>query len=152
MSKHRITWIVMADGSRARIVKPREEGAGFDVLFELASPEAHMPTHELGSAPPGRTQESGASAHHAIEPRHDAHEAAKTAFVRRVADQLNRAAADASFDALIVFAPPRCLGELRQALDHGTRGRITAASPKDLTKLPLAELPAHLDALARTSS
>lgn len=150
MRKHRITWIVMADGSRARIVKPREEGAGFDVVSDLTSDEARVPTREINADRPGRTQESVGSAHHAIEPRHDPHRQRKAAFVRSIADRLNHAAGKKLFDALILFAPPRCLGELRQALDDATRGKIRAASPKDITKLPLAELPQHLEALTQT--
>jgi protein required for attachment to host cells len=147
MAKRRVTWIVMADGSRARIVKAREEGPGFDVVSDLASSEAHLASRDLVSDRPGHSQESGNPAHHAIEPRHDPHEQVKTAFLRSVAERLNDAAGKKAFDQLILFAPPRCLGELREALDDKTLGKIKASAPKDLTKLPLAELPGHLDAL-----
>jgi protein required for attachment to host cells len=147
MTKHSVTWIVMADGSRARIVSPRRGESGFDVLSELASQEAHVPSHEIWSGRSGRTQESGNSAHHAIEARQDPHEARKTAFIRSVAERLNRAAIEKAFDRLILFAPPRCLGELREALGEAASGKIKGAAPKDLTKLPLIELPQHLEAL-----
>lgn len=147
MPKRRVTWIVMADGSRARIVKPRDEGSGFDVLSELDSNEARTPSRDLASDRPGHSQESAAAAHHAIEPRNDPHAQAKSAFLRGVAERLNRAAGEKAFDALILFAPARCLGELREALDEKTLGKIKASAPKDLTKLPLAELPEHLAAL-----
>ncbi len=147
MPKRRITWIVMADGSRARIVKPRAEGSGFDLLSDLASSEAHKPSRDLVSDRPGHGQESSNSAHHAIEPRQDAHAQVKAAFLRGVAEHLNEAAGKKAFDALILFAPPRCLGELREALSEATRSKIKATAPKDLTKLPLAELPEHLEAL-----
>lgn len=147
MPKRRVTWIVMADGSRARIVKPREAGSGFDVLSELDSSEARTPSRDLVSERPGHSQESAAAARHTIEPRNDPHAQVKSAFLRSVADQLNRAAGEKAFDALILFAPARCLGELREALDDKTRGKIKATAPKDLTKLPLAELPEHLEAL-----
>lgn len=147
MPRHSITWIVVSDGSRARILAARKEGSGFDVVPELASPEAHTPSHDLGSDRPGRAQESGNSAHHSIEPRHDPHEERKSAFVRSLAAQLNQAAGEKRFDDLILFAPPRCLGELREALDDAVLRKVKAEAPKDLTKLPLAELPRHLDAL-----
>jgi protein required for attachment to host cells len=147
MAKRRVTWIVMADGSRARIVKPREEGSGFDVLSDLASSEAHIPSRDLVSDRPGHSQESSNPAHHAVEPRHDPHAQVKSAFLRSVAERLNEAGGKKAFDSLILFAPPRCLGELREALDEKTLGKIKATAPKDLTKLPLAELPEHLDAL-----
>jgi protein required for attachment to host cells len=147
MAKRRVTWIVMADGSRARIVKARDEGSGFDMLSDLVSSEAHTPSRDLVSDRPGHGQESANSAHHAMEPRHDPHDQVKSAFLRGVAERLNRAGGEKAFDALILFAPPRCLGELRDALDDKTRGKIKASAPKDLTKLPLNELPDHLEAL-----
>jgi protein required for attachment to host cells len=148
MPKKRITWIVMADGSRARIVTRREEGSGFEVVSEMAAPEAQAPSREIWTDRPGRTQESGSPSHHGIEPRTDPHEERKTAFVRDLAGRLNRAAGEKRFDALILFAPPRCLSELRTTLDEAARRKIKAEAPKDITKLPLEELPRHLDALA----
>ncbi len=147
MPRHRTTWIVIADGSRARVLVAREGGVGFDVVSESASEAAHTPSRDIWADRPGRTQESGYSAHHSIESRHDPHDELKAAFVRGLAGQLNQAAAEKRFDNLILFAPPRCLGELRDALDDAARGKIKAAAPKDLTKLPLDELPRHLEAL-----
>jgi protein required for attachment to host cells len=140
-------WIVIADGGRARILVARAEGPGFDLLSESTSQDARTPSHEIWADRPGRTQESSYSAHHSIEPRHDPHEERKAAFIRGVAAQLNQAAAENRFDGLILFAPPRCLGELRRALDDATRAKIKAAAQKDLTKLPIGELPKHLEAL-----
>ncbi|HZB92919.1 MAG TPA: host attachment protein [Stellaceae bacterium] len=148
MPKKRITWIVMADGSRARIVVRRQEAPGFEVVSEWASPEARVPSREIWSDRPGRTQESANTAHHGIGHSHDPHEERKAAFSRDLAERLNRAAEEKRFDALILFAPARCLGELRGTLAEAARARIKGEAPKDLTKLPLEQLPRHLDALA----
>lgn len=149
MPKHPVTWIVIADGSRAKIVARREDGKGFDILSESASDEAHTPSRDIWSDRPGQTQESGYSGHHSIEPRRDPHEERKAAFARDLAVQLNQAGGEKRFDNLILFAPPRCLGELREALDEATQRKIKASAPKDLTKLPLGELPRHLEDLKR---
>lgn len=148
MPRHRVTWIVIADGSRARIVKHREEAPGFDIVAELDSPAAHVAAHLIGAERPGRTQESQYSGRHAIEPRHDPHEERLTAFVRSVADYLNEHGASAAVDDLILFAPPRALGEMRKMLNAAVAGKIRAQAAKDLTKLPLDELPQHLAALS----
>jgi len=147
MPKRKITWIVMADGSRAVTVKRRDVEPGFAVIAELASDATHVPAHLIGAERPGRTQESHNSAHHAIEPRVDPHEARLTEFLRGVARRLNEDSAAKAFDRLILFAPPRALGQLREMLDETTRGKIQAEAAKDLTKLPLEELPKHLEML-----
>jgi len=144
MSKRHITWFVLADGSRARFVTRRSEGQGYAVAEEHQSPEAHMPTHELVSDRPGRVRESASAAHHGIEPRHDAHRTQKDAFVQQIARRLNAAAAQGAFDELVLYVAPRALAPLKAALDDATRGKIKAEFPKDLTKIPLAELPGHL--------
>lgn len=147
MAKHKRTWIVLADSSRALIVKRRENEPGFDVVTHLASKEAHVPGRDIVSDRPGRTQESGYSAHHAIEPRHDPHAMELTAFVRTVAQYLNQQSAANAFERVILFAPKRALGQLREMLDEPTRAKVRAEEAKDLTKLPLEELPKHLATL-----
>ena len=147
MPKHKVTWILIADGSRAKIVTEREEAPGFDIVTEIQSAESHVPSHLIGDDRPGRTQESAYSGRHAVQPRHDPHEERLTAFIRGVAAYLNEQGAGTAFDDLIVFAPPRALGQLRDMLDDAVAKKIRAEAPKDLTKLPLDELPKHLEAL-----
>jgi protein required for attachment to host cells len=144
----RITWFVLADGSRARFVTRRAEDAGYETAAEYESPDAHVPTREIVSDRPGRVQESANPAHHGVEPRQDAHRARKDAFAEQVAGHLNAASARGAFDALVLYAAPRALAMLRAALDEATRGKIKAEFAKDLTKVPLAELPRHLDEAA----
>jgi protein required for attachment to host cells len=144
MTKRNLTWFVLADGSRARFLTKRPEISGYDVVAEYESAEAHIPSHELGADHPGRTHESLGASRHAITPRQDMHKARKTAFARDVAAHLNDANRQGLFDFLVVFAAPHTLGELRVALDAETQKRIKGERPKDLTRLPLVELPLHL--------
>ena len=150
MPRHHTVWIAIADGSRARIVARRQEGSGFDIVSEMSSTEANVPSREIWADRPGRTQESGYSGRHAVEPRHDPHQDRKAAFIRGFAAQLNEAAEQERFDELILFAAPRSLAELRGSLEEGTRRKLKAAVAKDLTKLPLSELARHLETLDQT--
>jgi protein required for attachment to host cells len=145
MPKRRVTWFVLADGSRARFLTRRQEEPGFEIAEEHDAPEARVPTRAIVSDRPGRVHESANSAHHGIETHHDAHRDRKVAFARQMAGRLNAASAAGAFDTLVLYAAPRSLAALRDALDDATRQKITAEFPKDLTKVPLAELPRHLD-------
>jgi protein required for attachment to host cells len=145
MGKRRVTWFVVADGSRARFLTRREDRTGYEIVAEYESPEARSPARDLGSDYPGRTQESATSGRHAIEPREDLHQARKASFVRDVASHLNNANARENFDALILFAAPRSLAQLRNALNDPTQKKIKAEFPKDLTNTPMIELPRHFD-------
>ena len=147
MSKHATIWVVIADGSRARIVVPTDRKSTYATLRSFDSPEARLPAHELGSATPGRTHESAGAARHGIEPRSDLHDQMETRFARDVAASLNAASARDEFDRLLLVAPPRVAAPLRDALDEPVRRKIAGEIRKDLTKTPDHELGAHLEAI-----
>lgn len=142
--KHKITWVVIADGARAHIVVNEGPGTGLTPVFDAESIASRTPTRDLGSDKPGRAFESADGTRHAMAPRVDWHRFAKEQFAKRVAEIVDGAAAGGRFDALVLVAPPRTLGDLRKALNDGTRGKVTAELGKDLTGFPLHELPAHL--------
>jgi protein required for attachment to host cells len=129
--------IAIADGARALIVATTD-CRNFELVETMESAGSHARTHELVSDRQGRSIESRGGAHHAIEPRHDPHELAKQAFLRRVADRLSRDAP--SFDRLVLVAPKRQLGQLRTFLDETVRSKVTEEVGKELLKLPQAEL------------
>jgi protein required for attachment to host cells len=139
-----MTWYAIADGGRARLLRKRAERGVFETHREFVSAEIHSKSHDLGAERPGRGHESANSAHHAVEPRHDLHEARKQKFVGEVAAALNEANAQDAFDRLILVAPAHVLEWLNGALDAGTRRKVAAELRKDLTKVPDADLGSHL--------
>jgi protein required for attachment to host cells len=145
-SKHETIWFVVSDGSRARFLTPIQGRPEYRVVASYESQEAKLPSRELVSTPPGRAQESANPAHHAIEPRQDPHTARKAAFAREIASHLKLAGKRGDYDWLILYADPRSLAVLREALDPATRRQVKAEIAKDLTKTPVAELPQHFAA------
>jgi len=146
MSKHPRIGFAVADGARALIVAT-EDGRNFRVVATLESATAHARTHDLVSDRPGRSMESSGGAHHAIEAKHDPHELEKDAFLRSVAERLNRD--PDGFDRLVLIAPKRQLGQLRGHLTDALRGKVTVELAKDLVKLPSEQLYARLADLLR---
>jgi protein required for attachment to host cells len=144
--RNETTWFVVADGSRARILAPIQGKPDYRVVASYESQEAKLPSRELVSTPPGRAQESANPAQHAIEPRQDPHVARKAAFAREIADHLKVAGDRGDYDRLVLYADPRSLAVLREALDPVTRRRVKAEIPKDLTKVPVPELSRHFAA------
>ena len=141
--KNPVTWYVLADGARARIVTRPEATPGYVVVFAEDAAAARARSRDIVSDRPGHAHESAASARHAIEPRHDAHRLEETRFLRSVVAYINRESARGSFDRLVIYAAPRCLATLRAGLDPSTSRKLYGEYPKDLTKIPLAELPIH---------
>lgn len=142
--KKTITWILVADGARARIFKNEGPGKGLQPAMDEEFRHALPRTRELGADRPGRVQESATSARHAVENPIDWHRFEKEKFAREMARILDRAGSAGAFERLILIAPPKTLGDLRDALGTATRKKVTGEIDKDLTQITSGELPDHL--------
>ncbi len=138
------TWIVVADGARARFLLNEGPGKGLTVALPGETSIPLPPTRELGTDRPGRVFESADSSRHAMEPRADWRRFEKLQFARAVAEIIDRGARGKSFDRLVLVAPPKTLGDLRAALGSSSQSAIYGELAKDLTKVPIRDLPAHL--------
>jgi protein required for attachment to host cells len=140
------TWIVVADGSHARILESGEPHSGVIVRLEAAS-AARKNEGRLAADRLPRTQESGSSARHAIEPRLSLKEHEKRVFAARLAGYL-RGGLD-QFDRLVLVAPARFLNLVREGLPANVARKIAVTRNKDLTWMPESEILEHLGGLGR---
>ena len=74
----------------------------------------------------------------------DWHEQEENRFLRKLADRLDTAVNAGLVKSLILIAPPRALGVLRQTYSHNLRAAVRAEIDKDFVKLPLHEIEEHL--------
>ncbi len=146
--KKTITWVLVADGARARILRSDRPGADLAPVIDEAYRPATEPTRALGADRPGRVHDSADVGRHALEPRVDWHLYEKEQFARKMAAVVNRGARDGAFDRLVLVAPPGTLGQLRAALDKHASGRVVAELGKDLTRETAAELRSRLEEIA----
>jgi protein required for attachment to host cells len=137
--KKETAWVVVADGASANIYE-KENSRHLTLLQQYSSETSHKLTRELVSDRPGRTFESYGMARHAKESRSDPQAMEKEKFIRSVADHINAAELEGKFDALILCAPPRVLGKLRQLLDKNTQKLVKAEIGKDFVKTPIKDL------------
>lgn len=138
------TWILIADGARARIVENNGPGKGLEPALDHDFVSIHPPTREIGSDKPGRNSGHGGGAHHVMDPKVNWHNFEKHLFSVAMADVLEKADSKNVFDALVIVAPPKTLGELRSNLKPSVKSKITAELGKDLTHLNLKDLGEHL--------
>jgi protein required for attachment to host cells len=136
-------WVVVCDGGKALIL----ENAGDDRFPNLRTRETyeekHAATHEQGTDVPGRAFSSVAPMRSAME-QTDWHEQSERSFLKSVATRLNAAVSAGEVDGLIMVAPPRALGMIRQAYSPQVRKAIRIELEKDYVRLPVAEIEAHL--------
>ena len=141
--KVRKTWILIADGARARIVESSGHGKGLEPALNYEFAVNHSPARDKVTDKPGRDHGGGAS-HHAMESKVNWHNFEKHLFSAAMADVLEKANSKNVFDALVIVAPPKTLGELRSNLKPNVKSKITAELGKDLTHLNLKDLGEHL--------
>jgi len=144
------TWIVLADGSKAKVFQYQGPNAPLLRLDDGKLHHTHAPSHELVSNKRGRTMQSadatrfgqGASARPAMANPTDPHTYEKQVFAKEVADFLenNRD----NVDRIILAADPNTLGELRHDMSDQVKEKISDELDKDLTNLPEKDLPKHL--------
>lgn len=142
--KPKRTWILVADGAHGRILFTEGWDRGLTIVSAHESVAATKLTRELGADRPGRVQESANTARHAMEPRVDWQRHEKHLFAKEMAKALNKGAHDNAYDRLVLVATPAILGELRAALDKTARKLVSAELDKDLTQVPLHDLPKRL--------
>jgi protein required for attachment to host cells len=143
----KVTWILVADGQHAAVYRNDGPGKGLQAVPGLGGQRTGARSHDMMSDKPGRDQGfAGASGSSGMTPRSDPHETAERHFTEGVARQLDAAATDRKYERLILVAPPRTLGILRQALAAPTLKLVSAELDKDLTKSPVTDLAKHLEA------
>jgi len=144
--KAKTTYILIADGARARILSTRGPGSGLSPILNHDFAASRAPTRDYGTDKPGRTHKSGiGNSRHAMEPSTDWHVIEKQRFAKTIARIVDQAAERNEFDRLVLVAPPATLGDLRSSLGKRAVGLVSQELGKDLTHLTLPELTRYLE-------
>ncbi len=146
------TWIVVADGARARFFAASDDGSKLlpARAADMVAPLNRLPARELKSDKPGRSYSSSRSGvRHAFEPPHDYHKIEKHRFSAAVAEALHEASEGKAFDRLVLVAPRRSLGELRRLLSDRVKKQVDQEIAKDFTNETVARLWSRLQPLMR---
>jgi protein required for attachment to host cells len=144
------TWIVVADGARARFFMASGDGGGLVPAraADMVAPLSRRPARDLKSDKPGRGYSSSRSGvRHAFEPPHDFHKIEKHRFAASLAEALDEASGAKAFDRLVLVAPHRSLGELRGLLSARVKRQISQEIARDLTNQTPARLWSRLQPL-----
>ncbi|MEZ5840617.1 MAG: host attachment protein [Hyphomicrobiales bacterium] len=142
-----VTFVVVADGARARVFRNEGPGKGLVAEPEMSMDGDRRMALEMMSDRPGRSFDSHGVGRHAMEPAVDPRDAVEKEFLEELVMRLDDAAKAGAYDRLVLAAAPRALGELRGMLPATVADRLAGEIAKDLTRLPTAELAGHLGAV-----
>ena len=138
------TWILIADGARARILQNDGPGKGLHEIPGGTFHGNHAATHDIMSDRTGRSYSSVGPGRSAIEAHSDPHRELKKQFAHQLADALADGLQRKAYDRLVIVAAPSALGDLRAALSDQVRAKVTGELAKDLTKTPDGDVAEYL--------
>ena len=132
-------WVLVADGEKALFLRNVAGAAQPELELLRVESQDNPRRGEQTSDRPGRIPDTGAGQLSAME-EPDWHRLAKDRFAAGVAAIINREADTGAFEDIVLVAPPKTLGELREHLHGAAADRVRAEIGKTLTNHPLPEI------------
>ncbi|MBF8223471.1 host attachment protein [Halomonas sp. 328] len=132
------TYIVVADAARARVFT--REGLKLEEKESLVHAEGRLHEGDLVTDGGGEVHESMARTSRTSGGENVASHHHAEIFAKQVAECIYRARVGNHLRKLILVAPPRFLGILRDKLDDATHKLLIHSLPKDLSKASLADI------------
>ncbi|MCW5722293.1 MAG: host attachment protein [Devosia sp.] len=141
------TWILIANGTQARVLEHNGPGKGLTGIDGLDWSITPLQSQDINTDKPGRGFKSVGLGRSAMDPRTDPVEHREAEFVRSIAQEIDRKALEGAFDRLVLVAAPIALGNFRKFLSDHAKKAIIAELDKDLTNLPTPQLDKHFDGI-----
>jgi protein required for attachment to host cells len=144
------TWVVVADAHHARILDVEDAGLPAKLRHTIRSTSDGKAKDESGDLPEVGDHPKHASAHKgALHQSGAPSDEAEHRFAKELVRMLERGLAEESFRHLVLVAPPKLLGILRENLSRGLSERLNASEHKDYAQLPDHELEKRVRELVR---
>ena len=136
------SFVLVADGRKSLFFRNEGDGAFPNLIVEEKEVD-HNPAHsEQASDLAGHAANTLGSSMDEV----DFHQQEEDRFAADTAEMLKARALQGDYEALVVVAPPRTLGELRKHYHKEVERRLLAEVPKDLVNMPVAEIEKVLQA------
>jgi protein required for attachment to host cells len=145
--KSQRVWVVIGDGVHAQVyvvktMRPVRVEALSTGHFRGRKQATPYTDHIVPAA--SFTDDGGAR--HPVSRHPDHHRLDKEIFVEHLSDFINNAGRNRDFDSLVLVAPNKALGDLRQGLDKEVQEKIKIEVDGEWTKLSQLDLERHLAA------
>jgi len=139
----KLTWILVADSTRARIFTADTPSSPLEEIEDFSHTEGRLHDREITSDLPGKIKSAGAGGHTFEQPTDPKkHEA--DVFAHRVAQYLEDAHNANRFDQLLIITGPAFLGLLRNQLPEQVKKQVHFELDKEITLLSAADIRQHL--------
>lgn len=141
--KPTVTWVLVANGNKARIFEHAGQKNGLSELEDLEQEITPLNAGDIESDRRGRSFDSGSEGRSAMEPQTDPVDKREADFVTEVLTRLDEKRAGGAFDRLIIAAAPQALGDIRKAMSEHLSATVSDELDKDLTNVPAPDMAKH---------
>lgn len=141
----RIIYLLVADRGGAKIFSSDEKLEDLQPLFDEVHEAGRKTDSEWLTDRPGRLRDSKGNIH-GLGHERSAEESDAKSFAAHISGLLRKDYQDGRFQELMIAAPPRFLGHLRDALDAGCMAVLSRSLHKDLVRASMADILAHFRA------
>ncbi|PMR75713.1 host attachment protein [Billgrantia endophytica] len=132
------TYIVVADAARARVFT--RDALKLQEKESLVHPEGRLHEGDLVTGRSAEVHDSMSTTSRSTSGDSVATDHEANIFAKQVAERVYKARVDNTMEKLILVAPPRFLGLLRDKLDGPSSKLIIHSLAKDLTKASLIDI------------
>lgn len=139
----KLTWILVADSTRARIFTADTPSSPLEEIEDIAHTEGRLHDRQITSDLSGGIKSSGAGGH-SFELPTDPKKHEIDNFAHHIAQHLEDAHNTHRFEQLIIVAGPTFLGMLRNNLSEHLKPLVRLELDKELTAFSAADIRQHL--------
>lgn len=136
-------WVVVCDGAKALILENNGDRNYPDLRTRDVFEQVNPPTSEQGTDRPGRSHSSVGPGRSAVG-QTDWHDQAEAKFLKELIEKLHLAVHGGETKELVIVAPPRALGMIREHYTPAIRQALQQEIDKDLVKIPVDQIEKHL--------
>lgn len=140
-----VTWVLVADSSRARIFSKNGKG-GYREVAGFIHPGSRMHDQQLTSDVSGSAHAGVGAERHGVGEKIPPKKHEAVTFSKQVAGHLEQGRTSHAFDKLAVIAPPSFMGMLREQYSQPLAGMVKQEVRKNLVQLAPHDLLPHLPA------
>jgi len=139
------TLVLVADGRKALFLRNHGDDRQLDLRTTAHQERQDRKDSEIKTAPAGQSPApAGTGLPGGTMGETDFHQQEEDRFAQDLADKVNSMALAGKFDALVVVAPARTMGELRPLWHKETVARLLGEHVKEMTDRPLSDIEALL--------
>ena len=145
--KAKKTLVVLVNDKEARMLENDGVGKGLHQVAHVERDRA-LGAEIAYADGPGRSKGGSGGAHHGMEPSTSEDRQNRERFAVHMLSEATVLWKRRGFDRLIVAAPAKMLGELRDRMPVGLKSGLAGDLAKDLLHTPVEALPGHFEAVA----